>query len=175
MNSLHEAAIDMPAGALSATKVVTIGAADNPPVSAGDVFVLTVETGPAGTRFSHNVTLTVPLPAHFPDDRSFDVSSFDVETQTWSTAGIKHVRRVESSSGRAAQFQTNHLGLFTVVVPLAADIDGSGEVDVADVQLVINAVLGIDIGSHNADANIDGNVDASDIQLLINAVLGVTG
>ena len=174
-SSLHEAAIDMPAGALSGTKVVTIGAADNPPASDGDVFVVTVETGPAGTRFSHNVTVTVPLPAHFSDDKSFDVRGFDVETQTWSTAGIKHVRRVESSSGRAAQFQTNHLGLFTVVVSLAADIDGSGEVDVADVQLVINAALGIDIGSRNADVDVDGDVDATDIQLLINAVLGATG
>jgi len=51
------------------------------------------------------------------------------------------------------------------------DVNGTGEVDAADVQLVINEALGIDTeGSCDLDGN--GSVDAVDVQLVINAVLG---
>jgi hypothetical protein len=53
------------------------------------------------------------------------------------------------------------------------DINGDGTVDAVDVQLVINAVLGIDIAPNNGDADNSGEVDAVDIQLVINQVLGV--
>jgi 6-phosphogluconolactonase (cycloisomerase 2 family) len=52
------------------------------------------------------------------------------------------------------------------------DINGDAATDSVDVQLVINAVLGIVIAF---DSDVDGNgvVDAADIQLVINGVLGV--
>jgi hypothetical protein len=53
------------------------------------------------------------------------------------------------------------------------DINGDGGVDASDIQLVINAVLGLDINGLIADVNTDAQVNASDIQLVINAVLGV--
>ena len=53
------------------------------------------------------------------------------------------------------------------------DIDGDGEVNAVDVQLVINAALGIDIGELDADINGDGQVNAVDVQLVINAALGI--
>jgi len=56
---------------------------------------------------------------------------------------------------------------------LAADINRDGVVNAVDVQLVINAALGIDIGGLNADVNGDGFVNAVDVQLVINAALGI--
>ncbi|MBI4556424.1 MAG: SBBP repeat-containing protein [Candidatus Hydrogenedentes bacterium] len=53
-----------------------------------------------------------------------------------------------------------------------ADIDGNSVVDAVDVQLVINAALGLGI-SGDADINKDGNVDAVDVQIVINAALGL--
>jgi hypothetical protein len=53
------------------------------------------------------------------------------------------------------------------------DVNGDNAVDAVDVQLVINGVLGLDIGTVNADINGDGQVDAVDVQLVINIVLGV--
>ncbi len=54
----------------------------------------------------------------------------------------------------------------------SADINGDGAINATDVQLVINAALGIDI-PFDADVNNDGAVNATDVQLVINAALGV--
>lgn len=54
-----------------------------------------------------------------------------------------------------------------------ADINGDGQLTAVDVQLVVNAALGIDIGDFNADVNNDQQVSAVDVQMVINAVLGV--
>ena len=54
-----------------------------------------------------------------------------------------------------------------------ADIDRDGGVGATDVQFVINAALGIDIGCLFADINIDDDIDAVDVQLGINAALGM--
>ncbi len=53
------------------------------------------------------------------------------------------------------------------------DINDDGKLDAIDVQLVINKVLGFNIGNYNADVNHDGKYDALDVQLVINAVLGI--
>ncbi|MBI5091162.1 MAG: SUMF1/EgtB/PvdO family nonheme iron enzyme [Candidatus Hydrogenedentes bacterium] len=61
-------------------------------------------------------------------------------------------------------------GAFASTVP--GDVNGSGGVDAVDVQLVVNAALGI--GSSPAcDINSDGAVNAVDVQLVINAALGI--
>jgi len=52
------------------------------------------------------------------------------------------------------------------------DVDRSGSVDATDVQLVINAALGLDV-QYKCDVNDSGGVDATDIQLVINAALGL--
>ena len=51
------------------------------------------------------------------------------------------------------------------------DINSHRTVDAVDVQLVINAGLGLNIGQLVADVNNDSAVDAVDIQLVINAAL----
>ena len=55
-----------------------------------------------------------------------------------------------------------------------ADVNRDGRVNASDIQLVINAVLGIPIDpDYDADVNKDGEVNAQDIQLVINTVLGI--
>jgi hypothetical protein len=51
------------------------------------------------------------------------------------------------------------------------DVNGDGAVDVLDLQLVVNAVLGIQ-GYGAGDINGDRNVDVLDLQLLVNVILG---
>jgi len=69
--------------------------------------------------------------------------------------------------------------LCLLAVPVHADtvfgdVNGDGEVNAVDIQLVINAVLGIPINpSYNPDVNGDNKVNAVDIQLVINVVLGI--
>ncbi len=53
------------------------------------------------------------------------------------------------------------------------DLNGDFVTNSIDIQLVINGVLGIDIGSVNANVNGDGAINSIDIQLVINAVLGL--
>lgn len=56
--------------------------------------------------------------------------------------------------------------------PYATDTDGNNVTDAVDVQLVINAALGMGI-SLATDINGDGAVDAVDVQLVINGALGL--
>jgi hypothetical protein len=53
-----------------------------------------------------------------------------------------------------------------------ADVDHSGDVDAVDVQLVINAALGIATGMP-CDVDRSGEVNAVDVQFVINAALGI--
>jgi len=57
---------------------------------------------------------------------------------------------------------------------VTGDVNSDGAVNALDVQLTINAALGIDIGGRDADINADGTVNALDVQLCINAALGIT-
>ena len=57
---------------------------------------------------------------------------------------------------------------------IPGDINGDDVVNAVDVQLVINAALGVAIEQgFDADINGDGQVNAVDIQLVINAALGI--
>jgi hypothetical protein len=58
------------------------------------------------------------------------------------------------------------------VEPTPFDINGDGVVDAVDIQLVINAALGLDVAPFDADINGTGKVNAVDVQLVINAALG---
>ena len=56
---------------------------------------------------------------------------------------------------------------------LRTDINGDTAANAVDVQLVINAALGLDIGDEYADIDFSGSVNAVDVQLVINAALGL--
>jgi hypothetical protein len=65
------------------------------------------------------------------------------------------------------------VNLDLIMKPIAGDVDGNGRADAIDVQLTINAALGLDINGLDADLNGDGEVNAVDVQLVINAALGL--
>ncbi len=66
------------------------------------------------------------------------------------------------------------LGVSAHGASVFGDVNGDEEVNAVDIQLVINAVLGIPIDpSYNPDVNGDEEVNAIDIQLVINVVLGI--
>lgn len=52
------------------------------------------------------------------------------------------------------------------------DINGDNNVDVSDINIVINEILGIG-GTYNADVNGDGTTDVSDLNIVINIILGM--
>lgn len=54
------------------------------------------------------------------------------------------------------------------------DVNGSGAADAVDVQLVVNAALGVPMAA-DTDVNGDGATNAVDVQLVVNAALGVSG
>jgi len=59
-----------------------------------------------------------------------------------------------------------------VVVTTPGDVNGDDDVNAVDVQLVINAALGL-TSEGNPDINGDATVNAVDVQLVINAALGI--
>jgi hypothetical protein len=167
-----ETALDIPAGSMPGSRMITMGLAEKPAVGGDEICVLAVETGPDGLQFSSPVTVTIPVPEVIPADRPIDVRYYDTDTQTWSTDGIRNIHEIELPSGRAIQFDVTRLGLLGLVVPAHTDINESGQTDASDIQLVINAVLGVEIDGLSPDVNLDGRVDAADIQFTINSALG---
>ncbi len=62
----------------------------------------------------------------------------------------------------------------TTTIPLEGDVNQDGRVDIIDVQLCVNVILGTEndpaIVAH-ADANGDGLVDVLDLQRIVNTIL----
>ncbi len=56
---------------------------------------------------------------------------------------------------------------------VTCDMNGDSERDVADVQLLINVLLGTAATNSRYDLNKDGKVNILDVQILANVVLGV--
>ncbi|MBI4560304.1 MAG: carboxypeptidase regulatory-like domain-containing protein [Candidatus Hydrogenedentes bacterium] len=71
------------------------------------------------------------------------------------------------------EISTANLSLEKERVTTPADINGDSSVNAVDVQLVINAALGINIAPFDADIDRDNTVNAVDVQLVINAALGL--
>ncbi|MBI5091967.1 MAG: hypothetical protein HZB26_05925 [Candidatus Hydrogenedentes bacterium] len=61
----------------------------------------------------------------------------------------------------------------TIFVKRPSDINGDQAFNAVDVQLVINAALGLDIGGLDADVDGNADVNAVDVQTVTNAALGV--
>lgn len=59
--------------------------------------------------------------------------------------------------------------IFEPKAPVPGDVNNDGKVDAADLQQVINVVIGADTAS-NGDANQDGAVTAADLQFVINKI-----
>ena len=57
---------------------------------------------------------------------------------------------------------------------LLGDINGDGKVDVTDVNVVVNIILGKDSKDNYPNADTDGNgtVDVTDVNAVVNIILG---
>ncbi len=90
--------------------------------------------------------------------------SFRDDVVGWSPPSDKIMPLLAGDSG-----STN--GTYTQI-DYDFDINDDGIVNAVDVQLVINAALGLD-SEYDTDVNNDGVTNASDVQLVINAALGL--
>jgi uncharacterized repeat protein (TIGR01451 family) len=86
-----------------------------------------------------------------------------------SSAGSQVTNRVTVSGGESADATET---VVTPVSPLSCAIDGGASATVTDVQILINEALGL--GAVLDDLNRDGVVDIADVQIEINAALGST-
>jgi hypothetical protein len=66
---------------------------------------------------------------------------------------------------------TCKVGAITATASCTCDVNGDGKVDVSDVQLIINQVLGVVPAT--CDINGDGAINVGDVQIVINAALGL--
>ncbi len=58
---------------------------------------------------------------------------------------------------------------------IRGDVNGDASVNIVDIQLLVNKILGIAVGSVDGDLNRDGNTNVQDLQLLVNVILGLAG
>ncbi len=66
-------------------------------------------------------------------------------------------------------------GEYSPVVPVKGDVDNNGEVDVTDVNILLNIILGLDDAANyngRADVTGEGDVDVADVNAVINLILG---
>ena len=56
--------------------------------------------------------------------------------------------------------------------PVMGDVTGDGQVDIADVNAVVNAMLGKAVATATAVVTGDGRVDIADVNAVITAMLG---
>jgi 6-phosphogluconolactonase (cycloisomerase 2 family) len=137
---------------------VILAADDDTPIE----YALVTATGPANTSTNTSSDGAYTFPALPEGLYTVHASAigFDGETAVLSVAAAEI-----AESSFLMQSATEPSGEPT-------DINDDETIDAVDVQLVINAALGISI-SFDADVDDNDAVDAVDIQLVINAVLGV--
>ena len=92
------------------------------------------------------------------------------DTETWSPAAAFNVQ----TGAGTLSFEISQFGILAIVGAntIYGDVNRDGVVNAVDIQLVINAVLGIPV-QYKCDINKDDAVDAVDVQLVINVVLGL--
>tara|TARA_B100000029_G_C17373513_1_gene887041 strand:+ start:235 stop:984 length:750 start_codon:yes stop_codon:yes gene_type:complete len=77
-----------------------------------------------------------------------------------------------NSSGPAPQANSMYLTLENFTPELTGDVNFDGTVNVSDVVVTVNIVLGISPFEELADLNVDGTINIQDIILLVNIILG---
>ena len=69
-------------------------------------------------------------------------------------------------------FDNIRLYYYPIIANVLGDVDNDGVVDVADLQCIINIIIGTMNATSSADVNGDGEIDIADIQNVINIILG---
>ena len=109
----------------------------------------------------------------------------------WNTDSKKFIRPSHSGnyalsgtsylkipSSQQAGYQEYYLNLWPAPAGKKGDVNGDGEVDITDANILINVILGKDKASnYNGRADVDGNgeVDITDANEVINIILGKGG
>ena len=99
--------------------------------------------------------------------------SFFSGVSLFDCIGMNVTAVATDADGNSSQFSGGVVIPDTVSDSPPDDVNQDGSTNSQDIQLVINRVLGNDIGSFNADVNSDGSVNSVDIQTVINSVLGI--
>ena len=114
------------------------------------------------------------------DDDVISASDFEVEkigedakVTTLVEANAKGYQAVISVVSGDLNTQKTLVFNFNKPVWADGDVNHDGVVDLADVTLLINKVLGADATQlYNPDVNADGNVDVADVTTLVSLILG---
>ena len=106
-------------------------------------------------------------------EKVLPVTGMTATQDVWKTQMIQGIpltagkHRIELRSARSTTCKLNWLRL-----DLVGDINGDGIVDIADVNAVINMMLGKQPATDAADLDGNGKVDISDVNAVINLMLG---
>ena len=100
-------------------------------------------------------------------------NSIDAATSQYEYDDVGRMTKVTFDDGTSVAYKYDAAGnLLNVSSGEPGDVNNDGGVNAVDVQLVINAALGIET-DFNSDINTDGSVNAVDVQLVINGALGI--
>jgi len=77
------------------------------------------------------------------------------------------------TSGNAEATSTFTVRATAVDQDIKGDINGDGEVNIADVNAVINVILGDESSTIDGDVNGDGEVNIADVNNIIAVILGL--
>ena len=172
----NRATINVPPGLLPGFLQFTMEFDDNPPSPPpGFRMYSPARLGPAGAQFDGDVLVRLPF-NYAPDGPGANpvlfAYYFNENEQQWLRDGITGPGYLPDL--RVAEFGTTHFTTFAILT-YQGDINLDGFVNAVDVQLVINAALGISVEplDPNVDADPDGAANAIDVQVTINRALGI--
>lgn len=136
-----------------------------------DAFFTQIDNFYVGNLEGEGTTVDVGNVKHYDVtlDKTAPVSVTEPQiTLNGVTAG-KHVLGIQAQYESGISEVTSH----TFELALVGDINGDNAVDIADLNILINNILGLDKATKGCDLNNDGAVDIADANILINIILGV--
>jgi hypothetical protein len=124
------AGVVIPAGALSANTVISIGEVDAPPFPSNLIGIgAPLHFGPEGLQFAEPVTLILPYKqedldnAGISDPNQLDVYTFNTTTQAWEQ--VQGAKRVDTTN-RVVMIDVNHFSIFRLAVLTSSNFNFSG-------------------------------------------------
>lgn len=112
-------------------------------------------------RLLSALLVLVPMFWHLQETRAYPM-----EEQTASSSSSRSFYNVASSESKKKTVSQ--------VSNIIGDANGDGQVNVADVTVVVNKVLGINVPIFipaNSDVNFDGDINVSDVMLIVTMIL----
>lgn len=105
--------------------------------------------------------------------RSIDVGNVTAYTVTGLGTGIYFFAvTAYNAAGLESGYSNEVWTTVSSTTPSGCDINGDATVNVLDLQVLINGILGIN-GALGRDLNSDGRIDVLDLQILGNVILGL--